>query len=309
MLLGAGNLCATRRFPSRGSSALMAARRDELASRMRTLLLGFFLCALGLLVGCVGVPSPLAPGLSGSIGLPHQGVLTSGESLPDRGPGYRLFRNTSARWGTRRLVAAIKHAAAEVSKRRPGAALLVGDLSSRQGGPRNGHRSHRTGRDVDLLLYCTTPDGRSVLSPGFVRYGADGLGETDDHKFVRFDVARSYELVRALVSSPEADVEWIFLARPLEALLIEYARAKEQDLELLWRMENVLLQPRDSAPHDDHMHLRIACTPEEVVKGCAGRGPAWPWLPPQLELGAVTDEELLAAMLEGLTPWVAASVP
>ncbi|MDI1479864.1 penicillin-insensitive murein endopeptidase [Polyangium sp. y55x31] len=256
-------------------------------------------------VACMGTPTPLAPGLSGSVGLPHAGVLTGATALPDRGPGYRLLRSpTSARYGTPRLVETIKRAAGEVASVRPGAPLLVGDLSNRHGGFRNGHRSHRTGRDVDLLLYCTTPDGRSIPSPGFVRFGADGLAETEDKRlpFVRFDTERNWQLVKALVSSPEADVEWLFLARWLEALLIEHARARGEDPELVWRAENVLLQPKDSAPHDDHIHLRVACAPTEAVAGCEGRGPAWPWLPAPLALEPWSDAEALAALLDDLLP-------
>jgi len=263
-----------------------------------------FCAASTFLVACAGTPTPLAPGLSGSVGLPHAGVLTNAASLPERGPGYRLYRKgTSARYGTPRLVATIRHAAGEVSRNRPGAPLLVGDLSNRWGGARNGHRSHRTGRDVDLLLYCITPDGRSIPSPGFVRYGADGLAETDDRKlpYVRFDTDRNWQLVKALVESPEADVEWLFVARWLEALLIEHARARGEDPELVWRAENVMLQPKDSAAHDDHIHLRIACTPEQAVSGCAGRVP-WPWLPTPLELEPMSDEELVMALVGDLLP-------
>ena len=277
-----------------------------LQSRLSTPRFFVFLGLLGasLLLGCVGFPTPLAPGLSGSVGLPHAGVLTKPAALPERGLGYRMFRNpSSARWGTSRLVATIQSSSQKVYKKWPGAPLLIGDLSNLHGGARNGHRSHRTGRDVDILLYCLTPDGRSIKSPGFVRFGADGLGETEDGTFVRFDTARNWELVRALVTSKDADVEWIFVARWLEALLIEYARSRGEDLDLLWRAENVMLQPGDSAAHDDHFHLRIACTPEETIAGCTSHGPSWPWLPPSPTLAeaAFSDEELIAMMLEDLS--------
>ncbi len=180
--------------------------------------------------------------------------------------------------------------------------MLVGDLSGKHGGFRTGHRSHRTGRDVDLLLYCTTPDGRSIPSPGFVLFGPDGLAETPSGMFIRFDTERNWQFVKALITSPAADVEWIFLASWLEALLIEHARARGEDLDLIWRAENVLLQPADSAPHDDHFHLRIACTPDELVHGCDLHGPKWPWLPGLPVLAEITDEEMIMALLEGLLP-------
>jgi penicillin-insensitive murein endopeptidase len=230
------------------------------------------------------------------VGLPHQGVLTGAVALPLRGPGFRVLRSKSPiRWGNPRLVSAIQSAARTVAEESPGALLVVGDLSARSGGAQSGHRSHRTGRDADLLLYALTPDGRPVPSPGFLRFGPDGLAETDDHTFVRLDVPRTWLLVKALVESPEASVQWLFLARWLEALVIEHARARGEDPELVWHAETVLLQPRDSLPHDDHLHLRIACTPEEAVAGCEG-GPTWDWLSPLPSLGDVPEAEMLEAL-------------
>lgn len=261
--------------------------------------------ALGALsaLGCAPVPSPLAPAMRGSIGLPHHGVITDAAEMPKKGEGFVLLRSKGARWGNPRMVAAIQAAAGEVARARPGGEpLVVGDLSARTGGEIRGHRSHRNGRDADLLLYALTPDGRAVRSPGFIRFGPDGLAqiEGDDKKpaFVRLDVERSWLLVKALVGSPEAHVQWIFVARWLEALVIEYARALGEDPELLWHAENVLLQPGDSAAHDDHFHLRIACTPEEAVAGCIGGGPTWPWLPALPQLAGLADRELALSILD-----------
>jgi penicillin-insensitive murein endopeptidase len=50
-------------------------------------------------------------------------------------------------------------------------------------------------------------------------------------------------------------------------------------MDLVWHAETVLMQPGDSLAHDDHIHMRIACTPEELVLGCEGGGPRWEWLP------------------------------
>ncbi len=238
--------------------------------------------------GCVGTPSPLAPAFQGSVGLPHQGTLTGGAALPDRGVGFERLRRDATRWGNPRLVATIEHAARTVQERWPGSPpLVVGDLSDRWGGQIPRHRSHRTGRDVDILFYALSADGRPQKTSGFVRFGADGLGKAEgSSRWARFDVARQWELVKALVEAPQAHVQWIFCARWLEALIVEWALAKGEDPELVWHAEVVLKQPGDSAPHDDHFHVRLACTPEEAVAGCEG-GPRWSWLPslPQLAAG------------------------
>jgi penicillin-insensitive murein endopeptidase len=262
------------------------------------------LAAVTLLsTACTGTPTPLAPAIRGSIGLPHNGMITNAVALPRKGEGFALYRTNGRNWGNPRLVAAIQSAAKSVAHARPGGArLLVGDISARFGGEASGHRSHRTGRDADLLIYALTPEGRSVEAPGFPRYGADGLAEIDKGKFVRIDLEREWQLIKALVTSREANVQWLFFARWLEALVIEYARSRGEDPELVWYAESVLLQPGDSAAHDDHLHLRVACTPEEAIAGCLGGGPYWPWLPALPQLATPPDVELARFLIGDLLP-------
>lgn len=242
------------------------------------------LLAAGVILGgCFGTPTPLAPGLSGSVGTPQAGVLTHGVELPVRGPGFRRYRPRSPNyWGNPRLIAGITHAAQVVDRAYPGTApLLVGDLSARRGGKIPGHRSHQSGRDIDLLFYVTTPSGASIHSPGFVPLDSDGLGQVpgaDEPTYVRLDVERNWLLVKTLIELDALRVQWLFASRDVEALLIEYALARGEPLELVWRAATVLLQPGDSSPHADHFHMRIACSPSEMVAGCEGGGPYWPWL-------------------------------
>jgi len=259
--------------------------------------------ALALVVGCSYTPTPLAPTLLGPVGAPGHGALSGSLELPRVGPGFRWLNPAGHHYGVPRLVNAVAMAAAEVERERPGGApLVVGDLSKRFGGQIAGHRSHRTGRDVDLLFYAESPAGEPVASPGFFKFGPDGLAfvppDRAGPKFVRLDVAREWLLVKALLTLPEANVQWMFISTPLEALITEYARARGEDLELIWHAETVMLQPADSLPHDDHLHLRTACTPEEVVLGCEGGGPYWPWLPAfPSDAPDESDDALLVALL------------
>jgi len=252
--------------------------------------------ALGA-AGCLATPSPLVPGLAGSVGVPHHGVLTGAAELPAQGPGFVRYRPRGTNhWGLPRLVAAIERAAAAVDREHPGGApLVVGDLSARHGGRLPGHRSHRTGRDVDLLFYATTPAGAPVRSPGFVAFGPDGLAPIpNEDAFVRVDLDRNWRLVRALVTDELAATQWLFVSRDLEAMLIDHALARGEPLDVVWHAEAVMLQPSDSAPHDDHFHVRLACTAAEAVAGCEGGGPHWEWLPPLPLLPPLSLEELAA---------------
>ena len=259
-----------------------------------------------LMVACVGTVTPLAPSLRGSVGTPSHGVLTEGVELPVSGLGYERFRPVSPNyWGVPRLVAAVQSAAATVAQAAPGGPpLVVGDFSARTGGKIPHHASHRTGRDVDLLYYFTDVYGQPVKSPGFVNIGSDSIAEVPGtRQFVRLDVAREWQLLRALLTDPNIEILWMFVSRNIKALLLQQALALGEPTWVIWRAQQVMYQPRDSAIHDDHVHLRIACSATERPLGCDGGGPYWPWfasLEPQQDL----DDAMLDAIArdEPLTP-------
>ena len=113
-----------------------------------------------------------------------------------------------------------------------------------------------------------------------MRFEGDGLARVDGSAdYVRIDVDREWLLLRSLLTSPEIGVQFMFVCHEIEALLIDHARALGEPDALIWQAETVMLEPSDSLRHDDHVHLRIACSPEEAVAGCSGGGPRWQWLP------------------------------
>lgn len=255
--------------------------------------------------GCGRAPSPLAPGYAGSIGMPHRGVLTESRELPPSGEGYVWLRQDDRHHAIPRFVGAIERAAAKVVRERPGATMAIGDLSARAGGQLLPHLSHRTGRDADVLLYLTTLDGAPVTSPGFLHVGNDGLAWDEQGKrFLRFDVERTWLLVKTLVEDPEARIQWIFAGRNVESLLVEWARARGEAPETIVRAMEVMLQPQPGGPHDDHVHVRTACTPEELASGCEHTGPTRPWIAALDDAHRTRDDdaELVAAIARPLSP-------
>jgi penicillin-insensitive murein endopeptidase len=256
--------------------------------------------ALGTaLAGCARAPSPLAPGYGGSIGSPNHGVLAGATEVRRDAPGLRWLRNDDRHWATPRLAAAVEHAAQMVALERPGASLRVGDVSTHTGGgPLAPHLSHRSGVDVDLLLYVATLEGAPVDSPGFVHVGADGLAQDEAHgRWLRLDVEREWLLVRALVEDPDARVQWLFVSDVVQAILLEWAVARGESLETIRRAREVMLQPRPGGIHDDHIHLRVACSPAEVACGCEPIGPRRRWLTYDLPPPGDRDEDLALALM------------
>lgn len=251
------------------------------------------------LVSCAAAPSPLAPEWRGSIGTPSHGVLTEGMELRPDASGLRWLRRDERHWAAPRFARAIERAASEVARQKPGNALYVGDLSTRTGGgPFSPHLSHRSGIDADLLFYVTTLEGAPVDSPGFVHFGSDGLARDESHgRWLRLDVAREWLLVKALVEDPEARVQWIFVSDVVQAMLVEWALARGDSAETIRRAQAVMIQPGHGGVHDDHIHVRTACTPDEMVAGCQPSGPRRPWLDYDLKALDDRDEDLALALL------------
>lgn len=263
--------------------------------------------ALFASLGCARAPSPLAPHWTGSIGLPHRGVLTDGSRLPAEGTGYRLLRSNGRHFATPRFVAAIERAAARVDRERPGSTLTIGDLSAKHGGKISSHSSHRTGRDADLLFYMTTLEGAPVTVRSFLHVGPDGLAwDEGGNRFLRLDVERQWLLVKALVEDPDARVQWLFVSTPVEAMLLDWARARGESGDTTLRAMETLLQPGPPAQsHDDHVHVRTSCDPDELHAGCVPNGPIRPWIAAAegspLEAGPSTIE-LVQSLVRPIDP-------
>ncbi len=250
--------------------------------------------------GCIYSVSPTTLERQGSVGLPHRGILAGGEELPMEGTGYRFLRKDDRHFAIPRLARVIRRAAESVSLERPGGTLVLGDLSTRTGGTLMPHFSHRSGRDADLLLYLTALDGTPVASPGFIHVGEDGLAvDPRTGRTYRFDIEREWLLIKALLEDPEAYVQWLFSNHRLNGQLLSWARARGESAALIARAESVLAEPHPGGAHDDHIHLRIACTPEDRAAGCLPSGPERPWFD-KIDEGDRVSRDETRAVVESL---------
>ena len=250
------------------------------------------------MTGCVG-PRLLGDGTSVSVGSPAQGLLRRAARLPFDGDGYSVsaeWRRRGASYGADELLDLIVRVGRRVSREFPGAILGVADLSGRSGGALPLHGSHMSGRDVDVHPYSMDGQGRVLLPPQsvMVRFGANGWAQlpaviagerllTAEPR--RFDDARNWALVRAFLSDPYVDVQWIFIGSELAQRLLRFASARHEPEPLIAYASQVLRQPNDAQSHDDHFHVRIFCSPDDRVLGCEDRGPSR-WLKKQLKYGS-----------------------
>jgi penicillin-insensitive murein endopeptidase len=232
-----------------------------MARRLRATVLALVTVAFGALTppsGAVG-GTPKKPPTPLSIGAPNAGHLEHGQHLVES--AYIRYVGAyaigDAHWGVKPLVDAIDRAAREVRRRFPDAVLGVGQLSRKDGGEIDRHHSHESGRDADLGFYLVDSLGRSVSRDRFYAIRPDGVAASDPR--LRFDDARNWALVSALVSDPHARVTHIFVVTYLRTRLLAYGARVGASPALRGRIAEVLMQPHHALPHDDHFHVRVGC--------------------------------------------------
>ena len=147
------------------------------------------------------------------------------------------------------------------------------------------HRSHSSGRDVDIFFFACDGNGQPLHDlPAMLHFGGDGhairwspgkVGRPvkDPLPDARFDARRNWALVRALLTDPTVEVQWIFVHRDLSGLMLAEAEREGTSDALVSRARAILHQPTDSQPHDDHMHVRVFCDPADRALGCSDKGP------------------------------------
>lgn len=218
------------------------------------------------------------PAFAGSVGVVDNGRLVGAAELSTEGAHHyilpRRHRARGLRYGTRPLVALLQEAAAAVAQRFPGSRLGVGNLGRKRGGRIRYSYSHQTGRDADLAFYMRDARDRPHLPRDLVRFGPTGRSRTG----LRFDVARTWALVDAMLSSKLVSLQWLLISEPLKAMLLSHGRKLGASAELLQRAAETLHQPRWALPHDDHLHVRIYCPAEDLSAGCRNSGPVRSWM-------------------------------
>ena len=202
-------------------------------------------------------------GTSLSLGTAQNGRLRGGAELLD-GPNLSVLPATRARgfqFGTAELVALVQRGAEAVASEHPGSVLRVGNLSSQGGGDIAPSVSHNSGRDADVAFFATDRSGAEVGTHSLVHFDELGIADAPGPQAGRleFDTARNWTLVRHWLSDPVVVVQWIFVSVPLRNRLLDYALRQGEPESLRQRAQRTLVQPRDSSPHADHFHLRIAC--------------------------------------------------
>lgn len=203
--------------------------------------------------------------MSLSVGHPNRGWQVRAKKL--RETGYLKVKGSSKsnEYGHPALVLMLRRSAKDIARAVPGSVMVVGDLSSKHGGPLSGHRSHQSGRDADVGFFVRDRHGKSVTLKRFVAFDANGKAK--DGSGLVFDDYRNWLLVQSWVKDQRAGLSHIFVSRPLRARLLDYARRHPSFRRYVAEVAPLLKQPEGVSPHDDHFHVRISC-PRRQEKLC-----------------------------------------
>lgn len=176
-----------------------------------------------------------------SVGNANRGSLYNGVQMPES-PHWRLV-DPDRSWATQETVDGLTLAIHAVVREHPHAPeLALGDMSKPRGGYFRPHRSHQSGRDVDV---------------GYYYLGGPTWYKTADA--ATLDRKLTWSLVKALLT--QGSVEYLFIDNSVQQLLEEYALEVEPDRAWVQELfhppakhESVL---RHVAGHKTHMHVRF----------------------------------------------------
>lgn len=209
-----------------------------------------------------------------SIGTRSKCRLENASELPEKGVGYRIGSpGRKTHFGTDEMVFGLMELGVRMAERHGDeGTFLVGDISAKEGGKLSPHINHQGGRDVDLGLYLRDANGAPKGNRIF-RFDKEGKGEGD----LRFDIVRNWDFVCGMLESPWfQEMHSILIADWLKSLLLDHAREllpmirspleRARQEALIQKAEKKLIQP-SSSPHDNHMHLALACTSEDRKGG------------------------------------------
>jgi len=193
-----------------------------------------------------------------SVGRPSDGRLIAGVSLdPDgdnQGTGWVIAARREATFGTPETIRAVRKCVAQYRHnfaRSRADPVAIGDLSKRGGGPLPPHKSHQSGRDVDIG-FILKKRSQNAMEGALRNATADTL-----------DAEKQWVLTRCFLELPETQVIW--MAHPIVAALKEYVQKIYKKRKNLLKKylsyfpggARALIQADED--HTSHMHVRFRC--------------------------------------------------
>ncbi len=188
---------------------------------------------------------------SSSIGAPFAGRLMNGVQLPP-GPGYTVREPVNS-WGTQETIENILKAIACFRKLHPNAPkVVVADISRRYGGRLKRHKSHQSGRDVDIGIFGTVNNSETNLV---------------DHRPREVNIPLTWDLINCFIKTGK--VKLIFLDYWIQKRIYNYLKQHPEKMPPNMTFKDLIEYPRGKHSHvgliryepghRSHFHVRFVC--------------------------------------------------
>lgn len=179
-----------------------------------------------------------------SVGAPNAGLLLGGVRLPRS--RFYVCRSAATCVGSASTVEALERAIVRYRRRAGGRGVLrIGDISRVGGGALRGHKSHQSGRDVDISIPRRVDGARSgEFDWEALALLIESLAEEGTVDAIFLDYAHQGEIVRASGGDLSRLVQW------------------RQGVDVAERVGEGLV--RHAPGHDGHLHVRFRCGADEA---------------------------------------------
>jgi penicillin-insensitive murein endopeptidase len=188
------------------------------------------------------------PAQSRSLGQVTSGTLENPCQLPSSNPGVIAVSKNA--YGTDETIALLQWAGAQMAQQFPASSpLVVGGIAKPEGGFYPPHKSHQSGRDVDI---------------GYPRTDRGGLRRFELTQPGNLDTERLWSVLEAWLASGK--LTFVFMDYELQAVLYQdllEVGYSETQLEPLFQYPSGPTVPRGlirhASGHADHFHVRFRC--------------------------------------------------
>ena len=193
-----------------------------------------------------------------SSGKANRGRIRNARLMPE-GEGYFLRNIRTHEWGTNITIQSLMTAFHLYAEQYPdGPAINLGDISKRRGGKASPHKSHQSGRDVDIG-FVHTPEATLKAKQHFTRADEENL-----------DIEKTWFFIKTLIQT--GNVQQIYVDTTVQKLLWTAAREEltpeQRDIIFSWPHRSTSSSAifQFWPGHRNHFHVRFKCPPNQP--GC-----------------------------------------
>lgn len=189
-----------------------------------------------------------------SIGRPSNGRLVGGVNIdPDgdnKGIGWVISAHREGTWATPETIRAVKACIAQYRntfKRSKADPVAIGDLSKRHGGPFPPHKSHQSGRDVDIGYILT----KRAKDPE--------RGELRRATPETLDLQKQWFLTKCFLDRQDTQVIFMetSIAKALRAYIEKTYKRQRMTMRKYLKLFDEIVATDEE--HVTHMHVRFKC--------------------------------------------------